>query len=66
MKESLNSDGQHFHQYQQKEQLPLTTTHWTYKKKYHIIWLGNPDLGLGQTQKCGRVKPVNYYPTPSW
>ena len=36
-KESLNSDGEHFHQYQQnhnhqqKEQLPLTSTHWTYK-----------------------------------
>jgi hypothetical protein len=32
-KESLNSDGEHFHQYQQnhnhqqKEQLPLTSTH---------------------------------------
>jgi len=28
-KESLNSDGQQFHQYQQNEQSPLTSTHRT-------------------------------------
>ena len=26
-KESLNSDGQHLHQYEQSEQPPLTLTH---------------------------------------
>ena len=31
MKESLNSDGQQFHQYQQKEQPFLTSKHWTHK-----------------------------------
>ena len=25
--------------------------------------VGNPDSGLGQTQKCGGVKPVNWIPT---
>jgi len=29
--ESLNSDGQQFSQYQQNEQSPLTTNHWTQK-----------------------------------
>jgi hypothetical protein len=28
-KESLNSDGQQFHQYQQNKQLHLTSNHWT-------------------------------------
>ena len=28
-KESLNSDGQQYHQYQQNNQSPLTSTHWT-------------------------------------
>jgi hypothetical protein len=28
-KESLNSDGQQLHQYQQNEQLPYTSNHWT-------------------------------------
>ena len=28
-KESLNSDGQQFHQYQQNEQKHLTSTRWT-------------------------------------
>jgi hypothetical protein len=31
-KESLKSDGQQFHQYQQNEQSPLTFTQWTQKK----------------------------------
>jgi len=25
--------------------------------------IGNPGPGLGQTQKCGRVKPINGIPT---
>ena len=28
-KERLNSEGQQFHKYQQNEQSPLTSTHWT-------------------------------------
>jgi hypothetical protein len=28
-KESLNSNSQQVHQYQQNEQSPLTSTHWT-------------------------------------
>ena len=45
-KESLNSDGQQFHQSQQNEQFPLTTNHWTYERPWHKI--GNPGPGLGQ------------------
>jgi len=32
MKESLNNDGQQFHQYQQNEQSPLTITELNTKK----------------------------------
>jgi len=35
-KESLNSDGQQFHQYQQSKQSPLTSNNWT--QKDHDIW----------------------------
>ena len=42
MKESLNSDGQQYHQYQQNEQitsyLPLTFTHLTQKWK-SMFWI---------------------------
>jgi len=31
-KESLNSDVQQFHQYQQNKQSPLTSNHWTQKE----------------------------------
>ena len=31
-KESLNSDDQQFHQYQQSEQTPLILTYWAWKK----------------------------------
>ena len=46
-KESLNSDAQQFHQYQQIRHLPLTSNRWTKRKnmKYDV---GNPDLSLGQ------------------
>ena len=53
-KESFKSDGQQFHQYQQNEQWPLTSTHWNYKKKktttFHVR---DPGPGFGQPQKCG-------------
>jgi hypothetical protein len=35
-KESLNSDGQQFHQYQQNEQLSLTFIQWTQKNPWHM------------------------------
>ena len=55
--ESLNSDGQQFHKYQQNEQSPLTFTHRTQKRqtKYDI---GNQGLGLGQAYKCGGFQSV--------
>ena len=52
-----------FHQflYQQNEQSPLTSTHWT--RQWNSMYGGNPGSGLGQAQKCGRIKPVNVIPT---
>jgi hypothetical protein len=64
MKESLNSDGHQFHQYQQNEQLSLIITELTENKPQHDIGNGGP--GLGQTQQCGGVKPVNGIPTLSF
>ena len=58
MKENLNSDGQQFHQYQQKEQY---TSH-LYSlntKKTRLYGMGNLGPGLGQAQKCGMIKLVN-------
>jgi hypothetical protein len=52
----FNSDGQQFHQYQQSEQLPLTSTGIIENKKDHNIL--NPEPGLGQAQKKCRVKTV--------
>jgi len=44
-KESLNSDGQQFHQYQQNKQSPLIVTHWT--QKHTMTYdVGNPGLQL--------------------
>jgi hypothetical protein len=54
-KESLNSDGQQFHQYQQTKQSPLVLN----KKQPQHIMLKSQVLAWGQTQKCGGVKPVN-------
>ena len=62
-KESLNSDGHQFHQYQQNGQSPLILNELTECKEEHAYDIGNPVLGLGQAQKCGRVKQVNRIPT---
>jgi hypothetical protein len=37
-KESLKSDGQQFPQYEQNEQLPLTSNKWGNFKNYHDVW----------------------------
>jgi hypothetical protein len=42
MKESLNSDGHQFHQYQQNEQLSLIITELTENKPQHDIGNGGP------------------------
>jgi hypothetical protein len=51
--ESLNSDGQQFHQYQQNEQPPLTANN---TMTYGV---GNQVPILGQTKTCNRAKSVN-------
>ena len=35
--ESLNNDGQQFHQYQQNKQPSLTSNHWTQKRSQHMV-----------------------------
>ena len=52
-KESLNSDGQQLHQYQQNQQSPLTWTLWTQKKNTTTYEVGNPGPGFGQAHQCG-------------
>ena len=47
------SDGQHFHQYLQNEQPPLTSNIAT------TYGVGNQVPVLGQTQTCNRAKSVN-------
>ena len=48
-KESLNSDGQQFHQYQQNEQSPLTFIKCK-QKRTKIHDFENPGPGWGQAQ----------------
>ena len=57
-KESLNSDGKQFHQYQQNERSPLIFSDRTQKgtSAYDAEISGS---GLRQAQKCGGMKPVN-------
>ena len=56
-----------YHQYQQNEQSPLTST--TEHKKtmrYHDVV--NPGVGFEQAPQCGRAKPadgIDPYPPPS-
>ena len=61
-KACLNSDGQQVHQYHQKEQLPFNVNSLIIKKTTTFD-TGNPYPGLGQGQKCGRVKPHSGIPT---
>jgi hypothetical protein len=51
--ESLTSDGEQFHQYQQNEQPPLTSNNTT------TYGVRNQGPRLGQTQKYNRAKSVN-------
>jgi len=62
-KKSLNSDGQQFHQYIYKKIRTITShlNRCNTKKTMTQFnyYIGNPGSGLGQTQKCGGVNPVN-------
>ena len=55
--ESLNSDGQRFHQYQQNEHSLLTLTRKT--KQITTYNVGNPSPSLRQEQNYGDVEPIN-------
>jgi hypothetical protein len=52
-KESLNCDGQPFHQYQRTNNItpPIIEQH---------IAIGSSDPGFGQAQKCGSVKLFSF------
>jgi hypothetical protein len=56
--ESLNSDRQQFHQYQQNEQLPQIIEH----KKSNNIRRWKSGSGLAPEQKCDRVKTGQWDP----
>ena len=45
----LNSDGKHFHQYQENDQLPLILTHWTQKRKFKQWWPSISPISTKQT-----------------
>ena len=55
-KESLNSDDQQCHKYQQIEQSTTSYLKPMNTKKTMTYGTENPGPGLGQAQKCGRVK----------
>ena len=61
-KESLNIDAHQCHQHHRQSHLilPELSEH-TKATRYDI---GNPDPGLGQGHKCGRVKPDYEIPFP--
>ena len=66
-KESLNCDGQQFHQYQQSEQSPLILTEVAEHNKTTTYDVENAGSNLEQEQTFGGIKPVNGIPTlPSW
>ena len=58
-KESLNSDGQQIHRYQQTNNHRKSLY---FKKKTYDV--GNPGSGLGQAQISWGAKPVNGIPIP--
>ena len=58
-KKHLNSNGKQYHQYQQHKQSPCTLPGNSLKTKKTMTYcIGNLGPGLGQVQKCGRVKPM--------
>ena len=78
-KESLNSDGQQFHQYQQNKRNfkqwwstipPISTKQTTTSHlksmniKKRTYDFGNPGPDLGQAEKSGRL--MGYQPSPYW
>lgn len=58
-KESLDSDVQQLHQYQQNGQPSLTSNHAPQNRTTNQHDMGNPGAGLGQTQNRGGIKQVN-------
>ena len=61
-KESLNSDGHQFRQYQQSEQPPLILTDLTEQIKTTAYDVWNPCPHLGQVHKSGGDNQLMGYP----
>jgi len=59
-KKFIKRDGQLFHQYQQKEQSPLSLTHWT--QKDHDIWRWKSRTWLRTGRKMWRDVTGKYDP----
>ena len=51
-----------FHQYQQDEQVPLTSSHWTHDKESTTHTDGNSGLDLEMTQSSGGDKVLAFDP----
>jgi hypothetical protein len=65
-KESLNSDGNKFHQYYQNEQslfMLIELAIAEHKKRPQHMTFGNPNPSMVQVQTFGRVNPVTGTPT---
>jgi len=58
-KESLNSDGDQFHQYQQNEQSLLIATELTEHNDNTTYDVGNTCLGLGQARISDPTPPLS-------
>ena len=52
--ESLNSDGQHFNQYQQNEQSPLTSNNLTQKRPWNMVL----EIKVLASDRHKKVKPL--------
>ena len=71
-KESLNSDGQQFHQYQQNKQLVLILNHWQTQRQKRLPHINiytdrNPGPCLGQAQqmrKGDEKQLMEFRPSP--
>ena len=64
-KESLNSDGHQFYQYQQNQQSSLILTDLTEHKKTMTYDVGNPGPGLARARKCdGLNRLMGSQPSP--
>jgi len=56
--ESINSDGQQFHQYYQNEQPPITSNNWTQKILCHMVLIIRHHLNSSKFEPI-KNNPIN-------